>query len=416
MKARHRVLGFLSLLSVITYLDRVCISVAGPRMQAALSLSPEKWGWVTGVFTLAYALFEIPSGSLGDRTGPRRVLTRIVLWWSAFTSLTGAVSSFIPLVLIRFAFGMGEAGAYPNVGVSIARWFPVRERTTAWGTVLMAAQIGGALAPFLVVPIQQAYGWRASFWAFGFLGILWAVAWYIWFRDSPQEMPGLTEQEVAESGTVTAPGHSLPWSAAIRSRNLWAVVGMAGGVGYSMSFFQSWLGTYLVKARGFTEAGLLFASLPFIVGAIANISGGFTGDSLVRKLGLMRGRRSMILAGYGGATVFLALGMLLPEKYASLAALSLAYGGITFAQPALMGICLDIGGNFGGAVTGAMNTVAYLGSFLSSVIYGYLAASYGYNVPFIPMIALMAAATALSLAVDASQHVFAEFRELSEPS
>ena len=405
MKVRHRVLGFLSLLSVITYLDRVCISVAGPRMQEALSLDPQQWGWVTGVFTLAYALFEIPSGSLGDRFGPRRVLTRIVLWWSAFTSLTGVVSSFIPLVLVRFAFGMGEAGAYPNIGVCIARWFPLRERATAWGVVLMAAQIGGALAPFLVVPIQQAYGWRASFWAFGFLGVLWAAAWYVWFRDSPKEKPGIPAHEIAESESVIAPTHALPWSTALRSRNLWAVVGMAGCVGYSMSFFQSWLGTYLVKARGFTEAGLLFAALPFIVGAVANIAGGFTGDTLVRKLGLMQGRRTMILAGYAGATVFLTVGMLISEKHASLVALSVAYGGIAFAQPALMGVCLDIGGKFGGAITGAMNTVAYCGAFLSSVIYGYLVAGYGYTVPFFPMIALMGTATALGWLVNATEHV-----------
>jgi MFS transporter, ACS family, glucarate transporter len=408
MKVRHRVLGFLSLLSVITYLDRVCVSIAGPRIQEALSLNPKQWGWVTGVFTLAYALFEIPSGSLGDRTGPRRVLTRIVLWWSAFTSLTGAVSSFIPLVLIRFAFGMGEAGAYPNIGVSIARWFPLRERTTAWGTVLMAAQVGGALAPFLVVPIQQTYGWRASFWAFGFLGVLWAGAWYTWFRDSPQEMSGIPAHEIAESESTDAPHHSMPWSIAIRSGNLWAVVGMAGCVGYSMSFFQSWLGTYLVKARGFSEAGLLFASLPFIVGAIANLAGGFTGDALVRKLGLLKGRRGMVLAGYGGATVFLACGMLISEKYASLAALSLAYGGITLAQPALMGICLDIGGKFGGAITGSMNTAAYAGAFFSSIIYGYLVAGYGYTVPFIPMIVLMAIGTALGWTVNATKNVIPE--------
>ena len=186
MKVRLRVLGFLSVLSVIMYLDRVCISVAGPRMQEALSLSPEQWGWVTGVFTFSYALFEIPSGSMGDRIGPRRVLTRIVLWWSAFTSLTGALTSFIPLVLVRFAFGMGEAGAAPNLGITIARWFPLRERATAWGITLMSLQVGGALAPFLVVPIQQAYGWQASFYAFGFVGVLWCIAWYIWFRDSPR--------------------------------------------------------------------------------------------------------------------------------------------------------------------------------------------------------------------------------------
>ena len=120
-KYRNRVLGLLCLLMVITYLDRVCISVAGPRMQEALNIGPLGWGWVTGVFTLAYAIFEIPSGALGDRIGPRRVLTRIVLWWSGFTSLTGLVTGYYPLLLTRFFFGMGEAGAFPNASIAVAR-------------------------------------------------------------------------------------------------------------------------------------------------------------------------------------------------------------------------------------------------------------------------------------------------------
>src|ERR1017187_4313891 len=124
-KYRHRVLGLLSLLLVITYLDRVCISVAGPRMQEALHLGPVAWGWVTGMFTIAYAAFEIPSGALGDRIGPRRVLTRIVLWWSVFTSATGMVTGFYPLLATRFLFGAGEAGAFPNASVAVSRWFPV---------------------------------------------------------------------------------------------------------------------------------------------------------------------------------------------------------------------------------------------------------------------------------------------------
>ena len=162
MKYRNRVLGLLSLLLVITYLDRVCISVAGPRMQEALHLSPVAWGWVTGIFTLSYAAFEIPSGALGDRIGPRRVLTRIVLWWSGFTSLTGLAVGYYPLLLTRFLFGMGEAGAYPETAsIVVARWFPVEERGRAFGIILMSAQLGGAFAPLLlllVVPIQAHYG------------------------------------------------------------------------------------------------------------------------------------------------------------------------------------------------------------------------------------------------------------------
>ena len=130
---RTRVLNLLCLLGIITYLDRVCISVAGPRIQEALHIGPLGWGWVTGVFTIAYAIFEIPSGALGDRIGPRRVLTRIVLWWSAFTSLTGLATSYYPLLLTRFLFGMGEAGAYPNASIAVARWFPIHERGRAFG-------------------------------------------------------------------------------------------------------------------------------------------------------------------------------------------------------------------------------------------------------------------------------------------
>ncbi len=162
-KYRNRVLGLLCLLMVITYLDRVCISVAGPRMQEALNIGPLGWGWVTGVFTLAYAIFEIPSGALGDRIGPRRVLTRIVLWWSGFTSLTGLVTGYYPLLLTRFFFGMGEAGAFPNASIAVARWFPVHERGRAFGFALTASQLGGAIAPLLVVPIQVHYGWRATY-------------------------------------------------------------------------------------------------------------------------------------------------------------------------------------------------------------------------------------------------------------
>ena len=177
-KYRHRLLGLLSLLLVITYLDRICISVAGPRMQEALQISPMAWGWVTAVFSLAYCAFEIPSGMLGDRIGPRKVLTRIVLWWSGFTTLTGMVTGYYPLLATRFLFGAGEAGAFPNASIVVARWFPVEERGRAFGFVLMASQLGGALSPLLVAPIQVRYGWRASFYVFGIVGVAWSAIWY----------------------------------------------------------------------------------------------------------------------------------------------------------------------------------------------------------------------------------------------
>src|ERR1700736_6586593 len=131
MKYGHRVVGLLSLLSIITYLDRVCIAVAGPRMQDELHISPQAWGWVTGIFALSYAMFEIPSGAMGDRLGPRRVLTRIVLWWSAFTSLTGAVSNYFLLLLTRFCFGIGEAGAHRKARRGGGCWVSAPPRARA---------------------------------------------------------------------------------------------------------------------------------------------------------------------------------------------------------------------------------------------------------------------------------------------
>src|SRR6185295_5915985 len=202
MKYRHRVTGFLVLLFAITYIDRVCISVAGPRMQEDLGIDPIGWGWVTAMFTLSYCLFEIPTGALGDRMGPRRVLTRVVLWWSAFTSLTGMMSNYYLLLLTRFSFGAGEAGAFPNASIVISRWFPSTQRASIAGVMLMASQLGGAFAPLLVVPIQIRYGWRASVYVFGAVGVVWAAVWYIWYRDSPAEKAGVSDAELAETASL----------------------------------------------------------------------------------------------------------------------------------------------------------------------------------------------------------------------
>ena len=166
---------------MITFLDRIAIASAGPRIQRALNLSADQWGWVLGAFILSYGLFEIPSGALGDRWGPRPTLTRIVVWWTAFTALTSAAFSFVPLVLIRFLFGAGEAGAYPNMAAVTGRWFPAKARARAQGFIWGASRLGGALSPLLVVPLQIWIGWRQAFVVLGAIGLLWAAAWHIWY-------------------------------------------------------------------------------------------------------------------------------------------------------------------------------------------------------------------------------------------
>jgi MFS family permease len=412
VKFRHKVLALLFLLSIITYIDRVCIAVAGPRMQEDLNLSPEQWGFVVGAFALAYAAFEIPSGSMGDRIGPRKVLTRIVIWWSVFTSLTGVAWNYLVLLPIRFLFGAGEAGAYPNSSSSIAKWFPTVERARAHGLVWMASRIGGALTPFLVIPIQRAYGWRASFFVFGILGVIWAVAWYTWYRDTPAEKPGVTEAEMREIGTPPGKGHhGLPWRIALRRGNLWAIMLMYLTYCYGSFFFLSWLHTYLAKGRGFTEQALLLSTVPFILGACANLLGGIASDALVKKFGLKWGRRTVAIAGLASAAGFTVLTILTPydQKLLALLFLGLSYAGSDFMLPTAWAVCLDVGKKYAGAVTGAMNTAGQIGSFVSSVLFGYFVGRTGsYDFPLIPMTVMLTISALLWLKIDPTQQLIPE--------
>ena len=401
-------MGMLSLLAIITYVDRVCIAVAGPRMQDELGISPEAWGWVASVFFISYGAFEIPTGLLGDRIGPRKVLTRIVLWWSAFTTLTGMVVSYPVLLLVRFCFGMGEAGAYPNASIVIARWIPERLRARAWGVVWMTSQVGAAISPLLVVPIMMRYGWRAAFFVFGFAGVLWAAAWYWWFRDWPQEKPGVTPAELREIGSDHTQRHGgMPWGRALADGTFWRIAAVGACYVYAIAFFQSWLQIYLVRGRGYTEAALVLSSLPYVVGALANGTGGLLSDALVRRWGLRRGRRAVGVLGLGCAAAFMVANIMTTDNAWALAFLSLAYAGILLQQPNLCAVCLDTGRQHAGAVFGFMNTACQVASVVSSVAFGYLVGYSGnYNLPFVPMVVTLVVGAALWLTIDPTHQLF----------
>ncbi len=405
MRKRHLVLGLLFLLSIITYIDRVCISVAGPAMQKDLDITPSQFGWVVGFFAFAYAVFEIPSGAMGDTIGPRKTLSRIVLWWSAFTSLTGAVSNYFVLLGVRFLFGAGEAGAYPNCSATISRWFPATERARAHGIVWMASRMGGAISPFLVIPIQAAYGWRASFFAFGFLGVGWTALWYYWFRDNPRDQPGVTQTEIDEIGTPRVESHrGVPWGKVLRSPNLWWIMIMYHTYCWGSFFYLSWLHTFLVKGRGFDNAEVLkYSWLPFAFGGTANLLGGIVSDRLVRRFGLVWGRRSVGMVGLGASAFFIAATMFTGDKLLSVLFLALGYAGSDFMLPVAWAVCLDVGRKHAGSVSGAMNTAGQIGSFMTSVAFGYLVTYYGtYNAPLVPMAVMTAISALLWLKIDPS--------------
>ncbi|MFN7923558.1 MAG: MFS transporter [Bryobacteraceae bacterium] len=388
---RHAILALLVPLSIITFLDRICISVAGPRMQSELGLSPERWGWVTGAFVLSYGLFEIPTGVMGDRWGQRKVLARIVGWWSAFTALTGAMSSFLPLVITRFLFGMGEAGAFPNMAGVVARWFPRNEHARAQGFIWGASRAGGAIAPLLVVPIQQAFGWRAAFWIFGAVGVVWCAVWLAIYRDKTSERP--------------ANSHSVDWSMALRNRQLWIILGMYSCQAWASWFYFSWMHTFLVKGRGFSEGQMAAASaLPFLLSAAATVGGGFLSEIACRRFGSNRGRVLIGTCALSASAAMLAATALTTGKIAVVVFLACGFGVLDVMLPSAWSLCIELGGEHAGAATGAMNSAGQLGGFLCTVIFGYLVTALeSYDKPLFAIVTMLLIGSFLFSRIDVSK-------------
>jgi MFS family permease len=407
---RYRVLGMLFLLSIITYVDRVCIGSAATSIQRDLGLTDVQLGWVFSAFSLAYGIFEIPSGWMGDRFGPRKILTRIVLWWSAFTVLTGRVSGYYSLWITRFLFGAGEAGAYPNSACAISRWFPFVERARAQGVVWMASRLGGALAPLLVVPLQRELGWRNVFYLFGGFGVVWAVAWYFWYRDYPDQKPEVNAAEIRiiREGAPAPKAHvATPWRTVLTSGNMWAVVLMYGTYGYGVQFFFFWLPKYLVQVRGIEDFAP-YASLPFFLGAIANAMGGWVSDGLVRRFGLRWGRRTVGLIGLGGSVLFVLLSFVSASPKFAVVALALAFASTDFMLPNCWAVCLDIGKRYSGTVSGFMNTAAQIGGVFFNPIMGYFAGRGLPNYGIATMAVMLLISGSLYLFIDASRPLVRE--------
>jgi MFS transporter, ACS family, glucarate transporter len=396
---RRTVLLLLVLLAVITFLDRIAIASAGPRIQAELGISPQLWGWILGSFVLSYGLFEIPTGALGDRLGQRRVLTRIVIWWSVFTGLTGAAVSSGQLLAIRFLFGAGEAGAYPNMSGALARWFSAEERARTQGYIWAASRFGGALAPVLVVPLQRSLGWRPAFAIFGFVGMVWAIAWRFLYRDPAESSSGSNGRHAA-----------IPWRILVRRPQLALLFVMYFCYAWGSWFYFSWFPVYLVKGAGFTEAQMsIFSALPFLLGTAGNLIGGHLSDFLVVRFGLKAGRRVVGTVSLS-ASALLLFAMTMTRNHAAIVLFSsLGFGIADLMLPAAWAVCLDIGRSYAGLVTGVMNTAGQLGGFVCSVLFGYAVAATGsYNVPVWGVAVMVMIAAVLFTRIDPTRPLIEE--------
>jgi ACS family glucarate transporter-like MFS transporter len=380
-KARYGVVGFCFALAMVTYIDRACIGVLAGTIRADLGLSMTQMGYVFSAFTFAYAIFEIPSAWWGEKIGARQVLARIVVWWSAFTMLTAAATGFVSLWLIRFLFGAGEAGAWPNATRVFSRWIPVTERGRVQGIFFSGAHLAAGLTPPLVLFLLQYVGWRSLFLIFGSLGFLWALAWLRWFRDLPADHPGVNEAELnhINSGVRAEPaGHAVAIDGAmmrslLTNPNVWLLSVVAFANSYGFYFVITWLPTFL-GTLGFSKASLaLYSGLPMLFAVPADLLGGVTTDFLARRFGLRLGR-----ALVGGIAYAVAAGaMFAATQYTNnphVAAILLATAGgaSMFALAASWASCMEIGTAQSGLASATMNTIGQVGAMLSPIVSAWL--------------------------------------------
>jgi sugar phosphate permease len=375
--ARRIVLALLCSMSFILYLDRICMGQAIPAIRADLDISKTHMSFVAMAFTIAYGLFEVPTGRLGDRHGSRWVLTRIVLWWSLFTALTAAGWDLFSLIFIRFLFGAGEAGAYPNAARIIARWFPAGDRGRVQGWMMMTGLLGGAVSPAAVGYIIEFFGWRTAFLAFGAIGIAWAYWFWTWFRDDPATHPDVSDEERRLIGAGAAPpGHEpIPWRATLRHPTIWLLGTIVTCSAFTTYLFFTWYPTYLQEARGLKNvASGHMASLAQLGGACGVLLSGYITDYLTRRSGnLRRSRRWLGTAAQGTAAMLLLVQAKCGDAYLS-AVIATAACTVLFLQQSTWWSCAtEVSGRHVGALFGLLNGLGTVGAVASQYFFGWFA-------------------------------------------
>jgi MFS family permease len=459
-RVRYGVLAFACVLSMVTYLDRVCFGQVAGYIQAELQLSESQVGWLFFAFAFAYAVFEIPSGLLGDLYGPRKTLIRIVLWWSLFTALTGAIFptpsflwvAFTAMLVVRFLFGMGEAGAYPNIARAFYNWFPFSERGSAQGAVWMAGRFAGGVTSFVVLalvfrtpapeppPSADAAGlvvgapialvrwtvvhWRHMFYIFGGVGVVWCVAFWWWYRDRPEDHPQVNAAELAHirsahagEGAARAPSHAnVPWFRLLTSGNLWLLWLMYFCASYGWYFNITWLPKYLTFRYGVTEETYGFWSVslmrgaPLLLGSLACLVGGLLTDSFIRRTGNRKlGRRVFGVVGHGVCALCYFLALLAGSPWLFVLAIALAAFWNDLTMGSAWASCLDVGRRYSGVVSGCMNTVGNLGGAAAGILTGWAldlwGKELGWEINFISYGVVYLAAMCLWLRFDATQAI-----------
>ncbi len=386
---RHRMVFGTFILALIVLFDRILISVAKDPISHDLSLNDKQMGWILSIFALGYALFQTPSGYLADKFGARKILTIIVSLWSLFTALTGAVYNFITLLIVRFIFGAGEAGAFPSMARAIYSWIPLKERGIVNGINFSGGRIGAAIALPVVAWLIELTSWRASFLILGVIGIVWAVIWHYWFRDSPSDHQGMSIDELNyiqnNIQKSSSPGETknISFSKMFKSKSVWLLMGQYFSSNFTFFFCLTWLFPHLrIKYNlDAIEAGF-YSSAPLIFGAIGNWVSGFLVDFIYKKNHWSLSRKIPAIIGFSLATIGIISSIYMKEVTGAVIFISMAVFGADMTLSPSWSACVDIGKEHSGTVSGTMNMAGNLGSFFTALAFPYLMAFTGSSLPF----------------------------------
>jgi len=398
-RTRYWLVAFAITLAIIQYIDRVCISQAMPEIARDLKLDDAQKGAIFAAFGLAYALFEIPTGWMGDKWGARKVLVRVVLWWSFFTAATGWVWNYLSLWVTRFLFGAGEAGCFPNLTKAFSAWLPKVERTRAQAAMWMGARWGGAITPLLVVAVMAFVNWRIAFLIFALLGVVWTVVFYAWFRDNPRDHKGFNaaELDLIKENEQNVQGHGdVPWKELITRRTSWLLWAQYFCLSYGWYFYITWLPEYLRTERG-TDlksnpvmswlAGILegsmspettvkvlaaaLAGIPLLFGGFGSLTAGVISTRLLHRGGnIVRIRRSFAFVGFTGAAALLMTSFYLKDPLLAMFSMGMASFCNDLTMPGSWSTCMDVGGKYAGTMSGSMNMMGNFGGMAGPLVVG----------------------------------------------
>jgi sugar phosphate permease len=406
-RGRWYVLLLISVMYLITYLDRVNISTAAPQISKEFGFDKITMGVIFSAFVWAYALFQVPGGWLSDRFGARGVLAGVVAYWSVMTAATAAAFSATSFVAIRFLFGVGEAGAFPGATRAMQLWYPRAERGLVQGVTHSASRLGAAIAPPLVVLIMSRFGWRPVFFICGGVGLIWSLWWAVSYRNLPEEHRLVNPAELEhirgrdESGNIKPPPMekqvNVPWATLIRSPNMWAIMCAYFTYVYCLWIFLSWLPSYLIEARHFTLIKVgLYASLPLFAGVIGDTVGGLATDWLLKVTGSAKiGRRVVAIVGLLGCAVCIVPAALTENAYVAVYGLTASLFFLEFTIGPSWAVPMDTGGKYSGTVSGMMNMAGNFGGALSPLVFGFLVQYGSWQAPFIVAACLLVAGAAV---------------------